>query len=99
MCSVLRMKDPFPIVKKLGGRDAVAEILRGRGISYKSGYYAVYQWTRRKQISVRAVLALQAHCDENGIDYETSDFLIPATEQKEVVNGVGELPKGQAMKQ
>lgn len=66
------MKDPFPIIAKLGGRRAVAKLLR-----YKSGYFAVYQWTLRKRISGKAVMALQSYCDEMGIKYQTSDFVIP----------------------
>lgn len=72
----------FPIVERLGGREAVLAILRGRGVEIGS-VHTIRMWSspRRRQIPGAAVVALMRYCDQQQISYNSDDFDLAATVQ------------------
>ena len=71
------MCNDFPIIDRLGGREAVMAILCARGVEIGS-VHTIRMWSapKRRQIPGSAVVALMKHCDENEISYSASDFEI-----------------------
>jgi RHH-type transcriptional regulator, rel operon repressor / antitoxin RelB len=64
----------FPIIEKLGGREAVARLLAGK---VKSN--AVRMWHARGRIPSDAQLALMEAADRENIRYSATDFRPKAT--------------------
>ena len=65
----------FPIIEKLGGRDAVLKRLRARGVDIKSTD-ALRMWAQRGQIPGHAQQALMAIAEMDGIGYGAADFTV-----------------------
>lgn len=70
----------FPIIAKLGGREAVMAILRDHGVGCK-GIDTVRMWSApdRRKIPGQAIVALMKHCDAKGIPYHGEDFEVAVT--------------------
>jgi hypothetical protein len=65
----------FPIVEKLGGRDAVLEVLDRRlPRSTPRGPHTVIKWVTNKEIPARCRWALAEECSARGILYDFDDF-------------------------
>jgi RHH-type transcriptional regulator, rel operon repressor / antitoxin RelB len=67
LCMIRAMR--FPIIEKLGGRDAVAKLLAG-----KVKANAVRMWHARGRIPSDAQLVLMEAADRRSIRYTASDF-------------------------
>ena len=78
------MSKEFPIVERLGGRQAVMEILRARGVEVGS-VATIRMWSTRQrcQIPGKAMNALMDYCDDERIAYDGSDFRLPERKPEE----------------
>ena len=68
----------FPIIIRLGGREAVISILREQGLDYGT-LDAVRMWSApsRRRIPGDAMRGLMKHCEGAGISYTSDDFALP----------------------
>lgn len=62
----------FPIIRKLGGRQAVTEKLHARG--HDIGFHALRMWVNRGTIPGDAVPHLMAIAEAERVDYGAKDF-------------------------
>lgn len=75
------MRD-FPIIGKLGGRDAVFRRLQSRGGQPKT-VDTLRMWRARGRIPGEFVQALMTFAEEDGVTYQASDFALPAEAEGE----------------
>lgn len=75
-CPAMADAREFPIIEKLGGRTAVFELLRDRGIIETEA--ALRMQTTRGSMSADTLRALMAYAEERGVAYFASDFVLPA---------------------
>jgi hypothetical protein len=66
----------FPIIEKLGGRQAALEALNkrlpiGRGPRTE---YAIIKWGTNKEIPIRCRWALEREAEDRGIEWTPDDF-------------------------
>ena len=62
----------FPIISKLGGREATFSKLQSRG--FDKGLDALRMWHSRRRIPGDAITLLMKTADEEGIEYSAADF-------------------------
>jgi hypothetical protein len=74
--------DAFPIIDKLGGREAVLEALQRGGSNIRS-IHAIRMWSARGSIPGDAVAILMAEAERLGIKYSSVDFSAPDPEDQE----------------
>ena len=66
----------FPIIEKLGGRDAVFGLLRDRpGVKVKTSD-TIRMWIQRGSIPGPAQRALMAAADQRQVPYSAQDFVL-----------------------
>jgi hypothetical protein len=65
----------FPIIHKLGGRDAAVTALREQGL--RRGLDALRMWVARGGIPGDAQRALMRAAERRGIAYTAADFEVP----------------------
>ena len=72
----------FPIVQKLGGRDAVLEVLNKRlPRNTPRGVHTVIKWKTNREIPIRCRWALEQECEERGMVVSHNDFMLPASDE------------------
>jgi len=69
------MAHTFPIVQKLGGRQAVFERLQKAGRKIET-VHAIRMWIARGKIPGDAQRLLMAECEQAEIPYSAADFLL-----------------------
>ena len=77
----------FPIITKLGGRDAVLALLLAKGRKRKAqndkgpalSAAAMRMWRQRGQMPSDVITLLMEIADESGLAYSADDFTYPAT--------------------
>lgn len=68
----------FPIITKLGGKDAALEKIKLQG--FEKGDDAFRMWHARSRIPGDAVKLLMRAADQEAISYSANDFELEATE-------------------
>lgn len=81
------MAQTFPIVEKLGGRQATFEKLKATGHKIET-VHAIRMWIARGQIAGDAQRLLMAECDRTGVPYTAADFeVVDVPEETPTENG------------
>ena len=70
----------FPIIEKLGGRDAAYGKLQARGFSHS--IHALRMWVKRGGIPGDAVVKLMEIAEADGVEVCAKDFVISAVKPK-----------------
>lgn len=72
------MAQDFPIIEKLGGREAAVAKLRAAGIS-RATLDAARMWLARGSMPGWAIKGLMLAAEAEGIGYSSADFTAPAS--------------------
>ena len=68
----------FPIIEKLGGREAVFDLLKGQPEVKVNSLDTIRMWIQRGSIPGSAQRALMAAADEQRLPYSAQDFSLSA---------------------
>jgi hypothetical protein len=66
----------FPIYDKLGGPQAVLDIIERR-LSWRPSSHTLKKWAANRRISAKASVALIAECEQSGVAVSIEDFKQP----------------------
>lgn len=62
----------FPIISKLGGREAT--FLKLQSLGFEKGVDALRMWHSRRRIPGDAITLLMKAADDEGLEYSAADF-------------------------
>ena len=74
----------FPIIEKLGGRDAVFTKLQADVSGKQTTADALRMWTARRAIPGDAVVRLMKIAESDGVEYTAQDFILPPPSENSI---------------